>query len=358
MSILELTKDSIRPISETTFSEAGIAERTDLQRLLRDRIEIISEDTMVISEEFGNWEDSRRRIDLLGLDKDANLVVIELKRTEDGGHMELQAVRYAAMVSAMTFDDVVAAHGAYLAKRKQDGNPRKAILDFLAWEDPDEDRFAQDVRIVLASAEFSKELTTAVIWLNERNLDVRCIRMKPYRDGERLLLDVQQLVPLPEAAAYQVQIKKKKDKERQSRKKSYQDQIFDVTIGDDTLNVLPRTEAFYRIVKHLCRVSVSPEEIAEQVTWRYIFLSVDGTLDVDSFAARCREQHSRKFDPQRFFCATDQLVHFGNKTYAFASNWGPRLPTAIANITEAFADKGISCSKPRHSGTGVGCAPT
>jgi len=62
---------------------------------------------LVVSEEFGDWEDSRRRIDLLGIDKAANLVVIELKRTEDGGHMELQAIRYAAMVSKMTFDRLV-----------------------------------------------------------------------------------------------------------------------------------------------------------------------------------------------------------------------------------------------------------
>jgi hypothetical protein len=46
-----------------------------------------------------DWEDSSRSIDLLCIDKQANLVVIELKRTEDGGHMELQAIRYAAMVS-------------------------------------------------------------------------------------------------------------------------------------------------------------------------------------------------------------------------------------------------------------------
>ena len=59
-------------------------ERRDLQRLLRENVEVIAPDTLVIAEEFGDWEDSRRRIDLLAIDRSANLVVIELKRTEDG----------------------------------------------------------------------------------------------------------------------------------------------------------------------------------------------------------------------------------------------------------------------------------
>ena len=88
MPIYEITKDRIQTVAETKFSTAGVRERTDLQRLLRQQIDIVSPETLVIGEEFGDWEDSRRRIDLLGLDKEANLVVIELKRTDDGGHMD------------------------------------------------------------------------------------------------------------------------------------------------------------------------------------------------------------------------------------------------------------------------------
>jgi RecB family endonuclease NucS len=35
-----------------------------------------------------------RRIDLLGIDKQANMVVIELIRDDAGSHMELQALRH------------------------------------------------------------------------------------------------------------------------------------------------------------------------------------------------------------------------------------------------------------------------
>src|SRR5215216_7838443 len=107
MPIFEVTDDQFVPLQPTAFSSHGLRERGDLQRLLRDQVEIIAPDILVIGEEFGGWEDSKRRIDLLGIDRDANLVVIELKRTEDGGHMELQALRYAAMVSTLTFEQAI-----------------------------------------------------------------------------------------------------------------------------------------------------------------------------------------------------------------------------------------------------------
>lgn len=67
MAIYEILADGLKKVDETSFSEEGIRERADLQRLLRDSVEVVSPDTLVISEEFGEWQDSRRRIDLLGV---------------------------------------------------------------------------------------------------------------------------------------------------------------------------------------------------------------------------------------------------------------------------------------------------
>jgi hypothetical protein len=152
MAIYEVESESITPIPEARFAELGLKERGDLQRLIRDRIEVVAPDTLVLAEEFGNWEDSRRRIDPLALDRDANLVVIELKRNEDGGFMDLQAIRYAGMVTGMTFDQAVAAHQAYRTSRGKEGDAQEAILEFLGWGESDEDAFAGDVRLVLVSA--------------------------------------------------------------------------------------------------------------------------------------------------------------------------------------------------------------
>lgn len=219
MPIYEIDGDSLRAISATTFGAEGIYERQHIQQLLRDSIEVLDERLMVLAEEFGEWLDSSRRIDLLCLDANANLVVVELKRTEDGGHMELQAVRYAAMVSAMTFDQAVETLARHRNRAQPDMDAAKsAVLEFLGWEDVHEDQFARDTRILLASADFGKELTTAVMWLIDRGIDIRCVRLKPYRmEGGRVLLDIQQLIPLPEAASFQTQIGVKKQAERKER---------------------------------------------------------------------------------------------------------------------------------------------
>ena len=73
------------------------------------------------------------------------------------------------------------------------------------------------MRIVLVAAEVSKELTTAVLWLNERNLDIRCVRMRPCTSDGALFLDVQQVIPLPEAAEYQVRVREQSNERRTAR---------------------------------------------------------------------------------------------------------------------------------------------
>src|SRR5713101_2120913 len=153
MPIYEVTQKEFRRIEEKGFSISGLKERSDIQRLLRTQIDVIGEDLYVLTEEFSEWDESKRRIDLLAIDANANLVVIEIKRTTDGGHMELQAIRYAAMVSAMTFERAVQIHAIFLANIGQDSTKAESrLLEFLDWSEPDEEAFANDTRIILLSA--------------------------------------------------------------------------------------------------------------------------------------------------------------------------------------------------------------
>lgn len=347
MAIYEISASKFHEIKTTSFVDAGLRERQDLQRLLRGQIEIVCPETLVIAEEFSQWEDSSRRIDLLGVDKNANLVVIELKRTEDGGHMDLQAIRYAAMVSAMTFERAVGVYADFLSQIGSATDARSALLEFLDWDEPDEDRFAQDVRIALVSAEFSKELTTSVIWLNDRGIDIRCIRIKPYDDNGRTLVDVQQVLPLPEAEDYQVRIKEKQQRERAARRFNPDFTKYDVTIAGQTHERLPKRLAIYTIVRHLIGRGHSPEEVAMVVPWRQksMFRVTEGRLDSAMFVASQEAEAAnggRSFEQRRFYCEDGELFQNGDRTYAFTNQWGTRCIEAIDSLIGAFPNEAIS----------------
>lgn len=214
LHVLDIQALSIEPVGATTFKAEQVGERAHLQAALRDWIEVLGLDLFVVAEEFGDFEDANRRIDLLCLDRAGDLVVVELKRTEDGGHMELQALRYAAMLRTMTSDHLVSAHRKYRGSRGKDASheaTEAALRGFVGL--PEGEALvnpSETPQVVLVSQEFSKEITATVLWLNEfYDMGIRCIRMTPYKYGTSLLVDVQSIIPLPEAEELMIQVKTK-----------------------------------------------------------------------------------------------------------------------------------------------------
>lgn len=330
MALYEFTKNSMVEIQSTTYASLELKERDDVQRVLRENIDAISPDTLILAEEFGQWEDSKRRIDLLGLDRDGCLVVIELKRTEDGGHMELQALRYAAMVSTMTFDQAVEAHRKYLEKQGSSPNTAEpSIREFLHAEDGPV-ALSNQVRIVLASADFSKEITSAVLWLNAQGLDIMCFRMRPYGFHGRVLLDVQQVIPLPEAAAFQVAIREKRLVQAavEASSRDFTRYRVQTSQGEAGSN-LPKRHFVYQVVKEAIRLGLRPQDITGAVPWRasMMFISASGNLNCDQLISAVPGK-----DRGRYFCKDDEVFHLDGKTYAMTNQWGIRTEEAVKSI--------------------------
>jgi len=313
MAIYSLGNNSFEKIGETSFTSEGILERKHLQAALKSQIDVVSPDCLVIAEEFSEWSESQRRIDLLAVDKEANLVVIELKRTETGDYMELQALRYAAMVSTLTFTRASEIYQTYLASTGSALNAEATLLEFLGWEEPQEDDFALDVRIVLVSANFSKELTTSVMWLNDRNLDIRCVRLIPCKYQDKMLVDVQQIIPLPEAESYQVKIKQQSGERREARKslKDYTRYLF----GGSEYNKRKLVLAVIKdwVSKHSLN-SISELLLAFPQETR------SGGMFVPVLEARAIYERQ---SINRYFLGEEEIISFSDSTqYAISNQWG------------------------------------
>ena len=346
MSLWEFRENAILPLEPTVFADEEVRELAHLQEVLARNISAIGPDLLVIAQEYSAWEDSRRRIDILALDREANLVVIELKRTEDGGHMDLQAIRYAAMVSTMTFAKAVEAFEHYLRRSGVDDDAEVKMLEFLEWDEPVEEEFANDVSIILASADFSREITTAVLWLNSKYaIDIRCVRLKPYKLDGRLVLDIQQIVPLREATEYQVQLRKKAVEQRTARQGSRDYTRYDLTLAGGTYSALPKNRLMLHIARAVVKSGVRPDELAALLPHRdRSWVSVERECSEEEFLRKLSDERTARgktIDPKRYFTGSDELIFFGDRTYAFTTQWGKATVEVANQVAARFADLAI-----------------
>ncbi|WP_417438943.1 hypothetical protein [Idiomarina sp.] len=352
MPIFRLHNDQLTALETTRFDQHAVYERNHLQQMLKKQIDVLYPDILIVAEEFGDWDESRRRIDLLAIDKEARLIVIELKRTEDGGHMELQAIRYAAMVSTLTFERLVGIFSDYIEANGLEVEAREKLLDFLQWSEPDEDSFAQDVRIILASADFSKELTTSVLWLNDNGLDITCIRMQPYVYGNELLIDIQSVIPVPEASDYQIKIKEKRQRERTARTTTNDRTRFDLSVDGVVFPELSKRWLVYRVVKTCIERGVKPSQINEVISnlpnhSRNAFQVFNGILSDEDIQAKFNELDTggQIHRSRRFFSQPGEFFHEDEKTYVLTNQWGTGALETVDTLISTFCDARISYSK-------------
>ncbi|MGF6739595.1 hypothetical protein [Paraburkholderia atlantica] len=337
MSLFEISNDGLHPISLATFGSLGLQERGDIQKAVRSHIGAITPGvrTKVIAEEFGDWAGANRRIDLLCVDEHANLVVVELKR-DDGAHMDLQALRYAAMISTMRFEQAVAAHRKYLNDNDSSEDPEQALREFL---DIDEGPivFTDTVRIVLASANFSSELTTAVLWLNKQgNMDIRCVQMRPHAIDSRVLLDIQQVIPLPQAAQYTVALREKSIEKDSVRSSTRDTTKFDLTIGDSFFPNLPKRRLMLALVREAIKQGRSPDQIRDAIAWRKrdLFLSAPGHANEMTF------QSLFPGKKLRYFFGPDEIFFFDGTTFVLSRAWGDRTLEAAELVKQLLRSPG------------------
>jgi hypothetical protein len=346
VTLFEIQADEIVAVPRTTFTVEQIWERADLQRLLRARIDVIADDVLVVSEEFGAFTEAKRRIDLLGVDHSGRLVVIELKRTVDGGHLDLQALRYAAMVSAMTLPDLVEHYEHYLGRVEPDAvdDARSRLADWL--DDGEDTTLSRDVRIVLVSAGFDREITTTVLWLTDLyGLDIRCVRLSPYKVGDRLLLDVQQVIPLPEASELTIQLRRRETQARAARADQRDWTAYIISTPDGASEPLRKRWAILTMVTALHRAGVTGEAIS-QVVPRSRFLDLDGTLTgqalADAFVTRYPGADGRL---GRWF--VEHPLHDGKRTWVLSKMWGTKTQATLDRLltlapNDAFGYKAIN----------------
>ena len=208
-------------LQPTPFVDLNVKERQHLEEWIKQNPEILGEKFLLIAAEFDKFDKSDKRLDLLMLDRGGRLAIVELKRDAAGSQADLQALRYAAFCSTMTFEEVATSYAKSAGLSDQEA--KQKIVDFLG--DPDYSRLPGEPRIVLAAGSFDDpEITSCVLWLRKFGVDITCVEITPYRMADsRLLLIPRVLIPLPEAKDYLVRVERKSEEEAKPKRVSERD---------------------------------------------------------------------------------------------------------------------------------------
>lgn len=195
---LNLEGNILEKITQTTFKENDIMERNNIEEWIRKDPSILGEELLIIAHEYDKFE-VNERLDLLGLDKEGNLVIIEVKRDKTGGNVDFQALKYCSYCSTLTPSEVIQIYDEYLKKFNINENALENVMDFLEVDIEDllNGILNASQRIIIIGREIDKRILSVSAWLSQNSIDIKCISIAPYilEESGDILIDVNQLIP-------------------------------------------------------------------------------------------------------------------------------------------------------------------
>jgi len=224
MFTVDHQNNRIAPVKTKTFGELGFTERKHLQEWLAHEPSALGEELLIIQKEFDGFDDTRERLDLLALDKDGNLVIIENKLDDSGRDVVWQSLKYASYCASLTKLQIVEIFQQYINRYEKNANnsenaPADAssqICEFLDAPDLDEVKLnlGNSQRLMMVAANFRKEVTSTALWLLGQGINIQCFKVTPHSLGEQLFINIDQIIPTPEAKELMIGISAKEAEEK------------------------------------------------------------------------------------------------------------------------------------------------
>ena len=203
---IDRATNRIQPLKHVSFRELGFRERAHLQEWIAREPMALGEDLLIIQKEFAGFSDTNERLDLLALDKQGSLVIIENKLDDTGRDVTWQALKYASYCSTLSKDEIRKIFQEYLSKCGEGQTAEEALSAFFDDEDYAELALNKGIsqRIILVAANFRKEVTSTVLWLNNFRVRVQCFRATPFAMGEELFLNIEQIIPAKDTEEFTI----------------------------------------------------------------------------------------------------------------------------------------------------------
>ncbi len=168
----------------------GVDKEKRLHDWLEDDISFISDDLLVIGREVVTQYG--KKIDLLCIDKNGDLVVIELKRGNAPRDVIAQVLEYASWIDGLSADEVVEIANEYLMK-KQGINLEKAFYN--KFGKPLPEVINESHKILIVASELDDQIERVISYLSRHGININAITFAFFQDDNSEYIARTVLIP-------------------------------------------------------------------------------------------------------------------------------------------------------------------
>jgi hypothetical protein len=185
MKLFTINSDGkLTPYKEQLFREEN--RESDLEKLLEENPEYFFEDSKVlvigrqVPTNLGTW------IDLLGLDKYGNTVLIELKRGKSPRETVAQLLEYASFIENLDYESLNVIYQSYIGEETSLDNYHQ---EYFAIDLAEKVSFNKATKLVIVAQEISTAIKQTSLYLRKKGFDIYCMEFKYFHNyaSERMI---------------------------------------------------------------------------------------------------------------------------------------------------------------------------
>jgi hypothetical protein len=215
-----------------------------LERWIVDNPDLVGEQLLVLGHQLAEFAEDRDRLDILALDRSEEIVLVELKVSDDFRVTDLQALAYAGAYARRSPKDLASTLHRHMQKRipgypttsagngsnvEVDGasgsgaepsakyeDALAAIAAFIEIDDVTDWQPSQHVRIKLVAPDFPRRVLQTVKWLGDvYSVRIEAITMRLFETApKRYSLAFERLLPLPAEEEFDMTIRERENRQR------------------------------------------------------------------------------------------------------------------------------------------------
>jgi len=152
------------------------SKEKDIEDYLEKHIEILDKDIFIIGRQVPTA--TKTRIDLMGLDRDGNVVIIEIKKGVSEREVVSQILEYGVWAESIQYEDLNRIAKDKHLKDFQDLY-KKYESDFKLVPDP----FNRKQRLYIVAEKIDKKIEDVTRYLKIRGMDIKCVELNFHEDS-------------------------------------------------------------------------------------------------------------------------------------------------------------------------------